>query len=74
MGEVDRPHRARKPRRAVRSATDGVPENERDMIDDPLNVDESDRDAESNRDAAQPKPASPMPDAWWHEQRPPHWG
>ncbi len=62
----ERAARARGARRAVRAATDGVPENQRDVIDETPPSDESSGDEAT--------PTGSVPDAWWREQRPPHWG
>jgi len=78
MGQRDRPRRVRTSRRVVRPATDGVPENERDTIDQPREVNES-REVNEPPKGLAPSPAEATPagsvlDDWWHEQRPPHWG
>ncbi len=62
----ERAARARGARRAVRAATDGVPENQRDVIDEAPPSDESSGDEAT--------PTGSVPDDWWREQRPPHWG
>ncbi len=66
MDHADRPRPVRKPRRVVRAATDGVPENERDTSDEPSDVDEQSPGGST--------PTVGVPDDWWREQRPPHWG
>lgn len=66
MGPADRPRPVRKPRRVVRAATDGVPESERDTIDESPDIVEPSPSGS--------KPADSVPDDWWHDQRPPHWG
>ncbi|MGB3764565.1 MAG: hypothetical protein WA966_15230 [Ornithinimicrobium sp.] len=68
-------------RRSQRPATDGVPEGERELVtaisdeaaaDHPLDDDSVAGKGGSAKRSS--RPAGAGSDAWWQEQRPPHWG
>lgn len=79
MNEAGNGGRRRPPRRATRSATDGVPEKERQVVGGPIKSDDSLPGREQpgsevpTQGMAKPDASGSVSDQWWHEQRPPHW-
>ncbi|MGB3859271.1 MAG: hypothetical protein WA912_08435 [Ornithinimicrobium sp.] len=66
-------------RRSQRPATDGIPEDERELVTEVSDADDADPSWDDDSAARQDttkrsRPAGAGSDAWWQEQRPPHWG